>query len=74
MLWKICQKRHALQQLPVTAPTKKCKSDKSYCDDCDVKPKTQKRKRPKKRSRRQRKKRRNKIAAGIAGDNDEKTR
>ena len=44
---KFIKKGTHCSSCPVTTTRKKCKSDKSYCDDCEVKPKTKKEKKVK---------------------------
>ncbi len=39
---KFVKKGTHCSSCPVTTTRKKCKSDKSYCDDCEVKSKTKK--------------------------------
>jgi len=39
---KFVKKGKHCSSCPVTARRKKCKADKSYCDDCTVKPKDKK--------------------------------
>lgn len=39
---KFVKKGKHCSSCPITTSSKKCKSDKSYCDDCEVKPKNKK--------------------------------
>ncbi len=56
---KFVKKGKHCSSCPITTSSKKCKSDKSYCDVCEVKPKNNKGKKAKKKKKSSAKKKQN---------------